>query len=382
MLLGVAGAVVVAAAAASTSSTTRRIDVIRFHDYDPPAVMQQDITVFARRNNTSEATMPLECAALAYVDGHLLILSDRHDHVVFTAKLDLKTLKVTTPKPQTLIGNEQYLMDDAEAMTIVPHADGGFTGYIMGSLSNDKDEQPEPKRRHFLRWRFKDGATLTPTENVVINASPLREQLNGYFEQAGIEPYRTFNAGFTGEDKNTYRWANVEGITFTPDGEHLLCGMRNPLVEGKALLFTVSERHVRLAFDHEDAEALHVSDLFALDLGHRGVSDLCWDPQTRGYLIAAARSNGPKLNKDQSFPPNSLDSALFWWSGNKSDKPVQFAAVPGMKIEAICRLGETRFIAIGSDERDESESREDGQSVLTIMDFTGIPGAARVLKVE
>ena len=90
---------------------------------------------------------------------------------------------------------------------------------------------------------------------------------------------------------------------------------------------------------------------------------------------AAAKSNGPKLDKDQPFPPNTLDSALFWWSGRKKDRPMLFATVPDMKIEAICRLGTSRFIAIGSDEGDVSEGREQRQSVLTILEFTGVKGA-------
>ena len=44
-----------------------------------------------------------------------------------------------------------------------------------------------------------------------------------------------------------------------------------------------------------------------------------------------------------------------------------------MKIEALCRLGKSPFIALGSDEGDDSEGREQRQSVLTIMEFTGIP---------
>jgi hypothetical protein len=43
-----------------------------------------------------------------------------------------------------------------------------------------------------------------------------------------------------------------------------------------------------------------------------------------------------------------------------------------MKLEAICRLGNTNFIAIGSDEGDVSEGREQRQSVLTILYFTGL----------
>jgi len=45
--------------------------------------------------------------------------------------------------------------------------------------------------------------------------------------------------------------------------------------------------------------------------------------------------------------------------------------MPDMKIEAVCRLGQSRFIAVGSDEGDVSEGRAARQSILTIIDFPG-----------
>ncbi|HSV27228.1 MAG TPA: hypothetical protein VLH60_04985, partial [Sedimentisphaerales bacterium] len=76
--------------------------------------------------------------------------------------------------------------------------------------------------------------------------------------------------------------------------------------------------------------------------------------------------------EDQPWPPNELDSALFWWSGRKNEAPILIATFPDMKIESVCRLGETHFIAVGSDEADISEGRtRQQQSILTIMHFTG-----------
>jgi hypothetical protein len=117
--------------------------------------------------------------------------------------------------------------------------------------------------------------------------------------------------------------------------------------------------------------------LFALDLGDRGFSDISWDPKTKGYLITAAKSSGPKLDSDQPYPPSNLDSALFWWSGRKDEQPILFARIEDASIEAVCRLGTSRFIAIGTDEGDIDESRDKSQSIITIMDFTGVPGISK-----
>ena len=348
-----------------------RIAEIYFGVIEPPVVAQGDITVRAPASNQKLEPLPLECSSMAWFDGRLLISSDRHQHLIFVSTLDLNKMTIGTPQPYVIIRNEQNLLDDAESLTFKRNPDGSLMVYALCSLSNDLSELPLPMRRHMLRFHLQQLEPFTFDYPVVFNAGSVRQSLNRYFQKLGVQPYRTYFADFAGSNKNTYRWGNVEGITFTPDGSRLMCGLRNPLFDNLALLFVISG--VDQAFDAQDPSLLKVTDLFALDLGERGVSDLCWDPLTQGYLIAAAKSNGPKLDKDQPFPPNTLDAALFWWSGRKSEKPIIFARVPDMKIEAICRLGDSRFIAIGSDEGDVSEGRSQRQSVLTIMDFTAVP---------
>ena len=355
----------------STSSLPQQMSVtdIRFGVIEPPVVAQQDITVFANTSILSSELKPLECSGLAWVDGCLLLSSDRHGHRIFSCAVDLDMMTIGKPQPHIVIHNEQQLLNDAECIAIRGKSGGGYFVYVMCSLSNDR-AGPLPTRRHIMRLSLKQSKPFTCGRGIVIDAGWIRNILNEHFQAMNVEPYHTYYADFTGPDKNTYRWGNVEGIAFTPQNKGLLCGMRNPLYQQKALMFVV--RGVEDAFDRQDNKLLEVTDLFTVDLGERGVSDLIWDPLTRGYLIAAAKSNGPKLDEDQPFPPNTLDSALFWWSGRKSEAPILFAQAPDMKIEAICRLGSSRFIAICSDEGDVSEGREQRQSILTILDFRGI----------
>lgn len=343
---------------------------IRFGVIEPPVVAQRDITVRAPTSNQQLTLKPLECSGIAWLDGGLVLSSDRHGHVVFTCAVDLNAMTIALPVPHVVIRNEQELLDDAESITVRTGRGKPPTVYVLCSLSNDRGALPLPKRRHMLRFVAGGPAPLAAREATVLDAGTLRRALHEHLKAVGVGFYRTYYAEFPGPEKNTYRWGNVEGMTFTPDGSRLLCGMRNPLLDGAALMFAVEG--VERAFQARDSSQMKVTDLYALDLGRRGVSDLFWDPRTRGYLIAAAKSNGPRLDKDQPFPPNTLDSALFWWSGRKSERPVLFAKAPDMKIEAICRLGDSRFIAICSDEGDVSESREQRQSVLTIIDFTGL----------
>ena len=355
----------------STTSLPQQMPVtdIRFGVIEPPVVAQQDITVFANTSILSSELKPLECSGLAWVNDCLLLSSDRHGHRIFSCAVDLDMMTIGKPQPHIIIHNEQQLLNDAECIAIREKSGGGYFVYVMCSLSNDR-AGPLPTRRHIMRLSLKQSKPFTCGRGIVIDAGWIRNILNEHFQAMNVEPYHTYYADFTGPDKNTYRWGNVEGIAFTPQNKGLLCGMRNPLYRQKALMFVV--RGMEDAFDRQDNKQLEVTDLFTVDLGERGVSDLIWDPLTRGYLIAAAKSNGPKLDEDQPFPPNTLDSALFWWSGRKSESPILFAKAPDMKIEAICRLGSSRFIAICSDEGDVSEGREQRQSVLTILDFRGI----------
>ena len=355
---------------AAAPQARARVAQILFGAIEPPVVAQRDVTVRAATSNQQLEQKPLECSGIAWVDGHLIISSDRHRHILFTCKVDLDTMTIGTPKPHVIIRNEQELLDDAECVTLKREGDGPPIVYVLCSLSNDRGEESLPQRRHMLRFRCDQAEPLTAGQPIVLNAGTMRDALNEHFKAVGVRPYRTYYGDFPGPDKNTYRWGNVEGMTFTPAEALLLCGMRNPLHNGAAVMFVV--RGAEEAFRFKDPKRMALTDLFTLDLGQRGVSDLCWDPLTKGYLIAAAKSNGPRLDKDQPFPPNTLDSALFWWSGRKNEKPVLFAKVPDMQVEAICRLGTSRFIAIGSDEGDVSEGRGQRQSVLTILDFTGI----------
>jgi hypothetical protein len=353
-----------------------RVPDITFGIIEPPVVAQRDITVRAPMSNQQPEERALECSGMAWAEGRLLLVSDRHSHLLFTCPVDLDRMIISEPVPHVVIGNEQDLVEDAESITVTEGADGHWGVYVMSSLSNDPAEEPLPKRRHLLHFTLRQAEPFRFSQPVVISASPLRDSIGRALERAHVEPYRTFYAESPSAGRNTYRWGNVEGLCFTPDRSCLLLGLRNPLCGDFALMASV--HGVNEALRTGDPSRLRITDVFGLDLGARGVSDLSWDPVTCGYLIAAAKSNGPRLNLDQPFPPNSLDSALFWWSGDKAQRPVLFARVPDLKIEAICRLGSTRYIAIGSDEADVSEGRtRQQQSVLTILAFTGVGGAAR-----
>jgi hypothetical protein len=349
---------------------TTKVAEIRFGIIEPPVVAQSDITVRAAASNQQLEPKPLECSGLEWIDEKLLVLSDRHNHLIFSCLVDLEKMTVGQPQPHIIIKNEQLLVEDAECLAVKRNPTGGHNVYVMGSLSNDRTG-PLPKRRHMLRFQLMNTDPFTFRNQLIIDASKIRDDINMYFEATGTKPYRAFYSDSPEPDKNTYRWGNVEGITFTPDGSTVLCAMRNPLHNDNAILFAI--KGLEEAFMAINPQHIQIADIFVLDLDSRGISDISWDPLTKGYIIAAGKSGGPKLSQDQPYPPNTLDCALFWWSGRKNEKPVLFAKCPDMKVEAICRLGPNPYIAIGSDEADLSEGRTmQQQSLLTIIYFTGV----------
>lgn len=379
--MGLAAATVtIASATAQTAPVPRRADrvlAIRFGVIDPPVVRQLDITVEAPTSNQQRTPKPLECSGLTHMvttrgnaPGRLIITSDRHEHVLFTADVDPRTLAVEEPAPTVIIRNERELLADLESLTCRRLEDGRAYVYGICSLSNDPSGLPRPGRRQMMRIAVDDAGHLQPQSIRVIRADHLRHRMNELFVQLHIAPYRAYFAAAEGQPSNTYRWGNVEGMAFSPDGRSLVCGMRNPTIDDRAIVFVVSGVH--RAFDTLDAMAMSVTDAMSLDLGGRGVSDLAWDPLTRGYLITAARSNGPKLDDDQPYPPDQLDGAVYWWSGRRDEPPVLFARVEDMLPEAICRIDNSPLIVIGTDEGDVSEGRPQRQSRLILMVFTGL----------
>jgi len=341
---------------------------IRFGVTDPPVVAQRDITVRAPTSNhpIDPTPRPLECSGMAWVGGGLLVSSDRHAHALFSVDVDPGRAVIGTPEPRVVIRNEKNLLRDAEAVTARTRPGGATSVYVVTSLSHDPAGEPDVNRRRWARLPVDDAGRPVAAGVRLLDAEPLREAIAAHFDALGVAHYAAYTPD---EDRNTDRWGNVEGIAFAPTGDTALLGLRNPRAQGDALVVAVAG--LDDAFDTGDATRARVTDLVRLDLGGRGVSDLCWDPQTRGYLLSAGRSGGPRRADDPAYPPANLDYALFWWSGRRAEAPVLFARVADTNIDAVCRVGGSPLIALGSDEGDVSENRAGRQSLLTLMYFAG-----------
>ncbi len=364
-----------ARAGGSAADPAARAATVRFGVIDPPVVAQRDVTVRARTSNHPQdpTPLPLECSGLVWAGGTLFATSDRHAHALFRMAVDPATAEIGTPELEVVIRNERNLLRDAEAVAARRGDDGVERLYVVTSLSHDADGGSDPGRHRWARVPVSaEGEPLVAGVDL-LDAGPLRRDIDRHLHALRVDPH----TAWSGEDnRNTDRWGNAEGLAFVPGSGVALLGMRNPLAGGDALVVALAG--LDDAFDTGDPERLRVTDLFRLDLGGRGVSDLCWDPRTRGYLVAAGKSGGPR-DPDPVVGGTvdrgvDLESALFWWSGTKDEPPAALLRIPDLSVDAVCRVGDSDLIALGSDEGDPSENRDGRQSLVTLVHLGAADG--------
>ena len=184
------GTVATCAAVATGGQALDGVAEIHFGIIEPPVVAQQDITICTPVSAQATEEKPLECSGMAWANGRLIVASDRHGLALFSCPVDVERMTIGVPVPQTVIGNEQELLDDAECLVIRRDARREWVVYVMCSLSNDPDELPLPKRRHMLRLALRDLDPARVARPAVISGGVVRDEINERFEAVGIEPYR------------------------------------------------------------------------------------------------------------------------------------------------------------------------------------------------
>ncbi|MFM9072388.1 MAG: DUF3616 domain-containing protein [Cyanobium sp.] len=139
---------------------------------------------------------------------------------------------------------------------------------------------------------------------------------------------------------------NIEGLAATPKGA-LLIGFRNPLLEGKALLATLSNPNGVMG-----GEKAQFADPVLLDLGGQGIRSL---ERVKGQLLIVA---GPAEGPKGKTPP----STLYRWSGQFQEAPVRlrtFSPMAGGPVnpEALFVEGDTLVLL-----SDDGNLEQDGQA--------------------
>ena len=156
-------------------------------------------------------------------------------------------------------------VEDAEAITY-----GGSYFYVAGSQSDPKADAGNS----LVRFSFDPAsATLRGKAEVI-------SDLRGLLKKQVLE-LKSVSA----DEKYAI---NIEGITWDPDRERLLLGMRAPVVDGQALIVPV-----KLHDPHGDftADNLEFGAAMRLPLGGLGIRDIQYDSRLKSFLIIAGQSS-------------------------------------------------------------------------------------------
>lgn len=180
-------------------------------------------------------------------------------------------------------------LEDLEAVSVTPD---GFV-YATTSFSRDKDGEVKRNRNKLVRFRVKDDE---------ISQAAIRDDLIDFF--AGISPAMYDATNHRNADSS--RSFNIEGLAYDPQRQHLLIGLRSPLLEGKAPIIRL-ENPESILSDNDDPS---LSQPLLLDLGGGGIRGMTFDRQLGGFLIIS----GPSGNEDNVF-------RVWFWEGSASKKP-------------------------------------------------------------
>jgi hypothetical protein len=239
------------------------------------------------------------CDASAGVvfDDSQVIIGDDEQPVLAVYTLDGGKPRDTIKLSQSF-GPSAAKEADTEAATL-------FHDRIVWISSNGRNKDGEAKRKRFRLFashRLENGRW---SEAFSRSFGGLPDALLATTD-ASYEPLRKSIGDLNRDDEDLApknHGFNIEGLTTTRDGRALLVGLRNPQLDGKALLFPIEN-----ADDLLDGKTDHpaLGPITTVDLGGRGVRDIAWSPAHDVYLIAAGQTN-------DDVPGPGF--ALFAWDG-------------------------------------------------------------------
>ncbi|RZL03557.1 MAG: DUF3616 domain-containing protein [Rubrivivax sp.] len=135
---------------------------------------------------------------------------------------------------------------------------------------------------------------------------------------------------------------NIEGLAATPEGQ-LLIGLRNPQVEGRALVLPLRNPQEVVTGQQKPV----FGDLIHLDLGGRGIRSM---EHVGGRYLIVAGPFGQAVDV-----PGRASFALFTWNGQAASKPVldQEIRAGSFRPEALFHDPHAHELYVLSDDGDE-----------------------------
>ncbi|WP_395056555.1 DUF3616 domain-containing protein [Polaromonas sp.] len=233
-------------------------------------------------------------------DGRFLVVEDEQAHPLSLVTLSADgTVKSRAMGPGWFEGNDAFWkLDDLEGLT----ADTQGWLYALTSHSRNDDGDEKKSRDKLVRFRIEGDRVREP---LVV----------GGLKPALVAAHPVLAGAARIENVKSDGGLNIEALEITPDRERFLVGFRSPLLDGAAIIASIT--NPTAMFDAGEPPRLS-GGLLTLDLGGQGIRGMAWIAALGGYLIIS----GPASLTDQPF-------GLWFWDG-QALSPAHRVTVPGL----------------------------------------------------
>ncbi len=226
-------------------------------------------------------------------DGRVLAVEDEptNPFVFLTPNSDAQSFSLSYLRSNVLFHPAMAHISDLEGVTKDPNG----RVYAITSQSRKGNGNRDPEREKIIQFSIKEDRLLT---------SHVRTD----FRKKLIKAFPALKDAAKERNVKGEGGLNIEGLTFSPDGNALWVGLRAPLSDDMAILVAVLNPRNSL----EAREAFRFSKSFVLlDLEGGGIRDIAYDPILSGYLILSQREN---TKNEKAFK-------LWLWNGNPKTAP-------------------------------------------------------------
>lgn len=234
-------------------------------------------------------------------DGRFLVVEDekKYPFSLFTLNAD-GSVRSTPLGPGLFQGDDEFWkLDDLEGLAI------DRAGFIYALTSHSRDGDGDEKKSRDKLVRFRIAGERVADTTVVKGLKPALRAAHPVLAHAA-EIRDVKNSG----------GLNIEALEITPDQQHLLIGLRSPLLDKRAIIARVE--NPAAVFDK--GEELRISStLQTLDLGGNGLRGMSYIPALGGYLLIS----GPVAREQVHFQ-------LWFWNG-QPDAPARRVTAPGVQ---------------------------------------------------
>jgi len=261
-----------------------------------------------------------DASAAIALSGTLFVVADDEDNVlrVYDSRAPGPPVRTTDLSAFLNTDPDRPKEADIEAATRV-----GDVGLWLASHGRNKKGRAQPTRLQLFATTLPASGSITPV------GQPYRRLLDDMLTSPRLASLPLASAAQIAPKEPG--GLNLEGMTARHDGQSVLIGFRNPLVDGRAILVPLLNPRASV-----EGEAAQLGEPVLLNLGGLGVRDLAlWRDQ---YLVAAGGIAGERATH------------LFLWDGESSSATPLDNTVNDLNPEAMLTYGEHPEVLVLSDD--------------------------------